>query len=203
MKNGKIRAIGAMIVIGLWAALAMFAWLKPADIMSVAERRELAQKPPFTINSFVDGSFAEAFKDYSLDQFPLRDSFRQIKSLFSYYGLWQSDNNNIYVHNGYVEKLDYPLNAAAVDQAKSLFEQVYQKHLKGKTDRIYVAVVPDKGYYLTPKNGFPAMDYEDLMTQMEFSWAQAIDLTQTLAIEDYYRTDTHWRQEALAPTFAL
>lgn len=199
MKNGTIRAIGVAFVIGLWAVLAVFAWVKPADAMSEAERRELAQKPAFTLESFADGSFAGDFEAYSLDQFPMRDGFRQIKSLFSYYGLWQSDNNNIYVHDGYVEKLNYPLNEDALQTAKGLFEQVYEKHLKDQTEQIYFAVVPDKGYYLTPENGFPAMDYEKLMAEMEFFWAQSVDLTDSLTIEDYYRTDTHWRQEELLP----
>ena len=199
MKNGTIRVIGALIVIGLWAVLAVFAWVKPADETSEAERRQLAQKPVFSAESFTNGSFAAEFEDYSLDQFPLRDSFRQVKSLFSYYGLWQSDNNNIYVHTGYVEKLNYPLNEQALQTAKELFESVYEKHLKGKTEQIYFAVVPDKGYYLTPENGFPAMDYDKLMEQMTFPWAQTVDLTDVLTKEDYYRTDTHWRQEALLP----
>jgi hypothetical protein len=28
-------------------------------------------------------------------------------------------------------------------------------------------------------------------------WAQHIDLTAVLSLEDYYRTDTHWRQERI------
>lgn len=196
----KIRIIGAFLVILVWAALCVYAWVKPADAYSVSERSQLDQKPDFTLESFASGEFAKAFESYTLDQFPLRDSFRQLKSAVSYYGLWQSDNNNIYVHNGFVEKLDYPLNGEAVDTAQTLFESVYEKHIAGKTDRVFVAVVPDKGYYLTPENGFPAMDYEKLMEQMDFEWARQIDLTDTLTIEDYYRTDAHWRQEALLPT---
>ena len=34
-------------------------------------------------------------------------------------------------------------------------------------------------------------------------WATHIDLTQSLTLEDYYRTDTHWRQECLLDTAAL
>lgn len=199
MERKKISAVGAAVVVLVWAALAIFAWVKPADAYSVSERSPLDQMPQFTLESFGSGSFAKAFESYTLDQFPLRDRFRQLKAAFSYYGLWQSDNNNIYVHNGYVEKLDYPTNQEALDTAEALFEDVYQKHLKGKTSNIYFAVVPDKGYYLTPENGFPAMDYAHLMTQMDPQWAEAIDLTQSLQIEDYYRTDTHWRQEELLP----
>ena len=155
------------------------------------------------MESFADGSFARDFESYTLDQFPFRDGFRQIKSVFSYYGLWQSDNNGIYVRDGYVEKLDYPVDPQALDSAGDLFETVYKDHLEGNTENIYFAVVPDKGYYLTKENGFPAMDYGQLMSQMRFDWAQSVDLTTVLSKEDYYRTDTHWRQEALLPTAKL
>ena len=199
MKHEKTRILGALLVIILWALLTAFAWLKPADDHSVAERRKLTQAPQFTVDSFESGKFAKSFEKYTLDQFPMRDSFRQIKSIFSYYGLLQSDNNNIYVQGGYVEKLNYPLNHEAVDKAKSTFTQVYEKYIAGKTENIYVAVVPDKGYYLTRENGFPAMDYDALFEQMEVDWAKSIDLTQILTKESYYRTDTHWRQEVLVP----
>ena len=199
MRHEKTRILGALLVIILWALLTAFAWLKPADDHSVAERRKLNQKPEFTVESFESGQFAKAFEKYTLDQFPLRDGFRQVKSMFSYYGLMQSDNNNIYVEDGYVEKLNYPLNGAAVDKAKATFTQVYESYIKGKTDNVYVAVVPDKGYYLTQENGFPAMDYEALLKQMEVDWAQPVDLTHILTKESYYRTDTHWRQEELIP----
>ena len=199
MKHEKTRILGALLVIILWMVLAVAAWIKPAEAHSVAERRKLTQAPAFTTERFVSGQFAKCFEKYTLDQFPMRDSFRQIKSMFSYYGLFQSDNNNIYVQGGYVEKLNYPLNADAVEKAKETFTQVYEKYIQGKTENIYVAVVPDKGYYLTKENGFPAMDYAGLMDQMELNWAQTVDLTQSLSKDSYYRTDTHWRQEALIP----
>ena len=45
------------------------------------------------------------------------------------------------------------------------------------------------------------MDYEALYARMAngLPWAQEIDLRQTLTARDYYRTDTHWRQENLLP----
>ena len=45
------------------------------------------------------------------------------------------------------------------------------------------------------------MDYEAMFSQVEqaMPWATHIDLTDCLSAGDYYRTDTHWRQEALLP----
>ena len=62
-----------------------------------------------------------------------------------------------------------------------------------------MTVAPDKGYYLAEANGYPAMDYEVLFQKLReaMPWAEHIDITDALSIEDYYRTDTHWRQEKL------
>ena len=35
--------------------------------------------------------------------------------------------------------------------------------------------------------------------QTALPWASWIDLTDSLTIDDYYRTDLHWRQEKLLP----
>jgi succinyl-diaminopimelate desuccinylase len=45
MNNKKIRAIGALILVVLWLGLTVFAWVKPADKLSLSERRELKQFP--------------------------------------------------------------------------------------------------------------------------------------------------------------
>jgi hypothetical protein len=62
-----------------------------------------------------------------------------------------------------------------------------------------MTVIPDKGYYSAQENGYPAMDYEKLFADVEkaMPWAQMVDITKDLSISDYYRTDTHWRQEKL------
>ena len=142
------------------------------------------------------------FESYSLDQFPLRDTFRQIKSLFHYYALQQSDNNDIYITDGYAVKQEYPLNSASVDYAISRFNYLYEKYLDGC--KVYSVVVPDKGCYLGQQSGHLTMDYEALLSQMKagMPWATHIDIADALSPEDYYRTDTHWRQEKLLPAAA-
>lgn len=59
--------------------------------------------------------------------------------------------------------------------------------------------MPDKGYYLAEQAGQLRMDYGAMFAylQQEMPWAQWIDLTPSLDASDYYRTDTHWRQENL------
>jgi hypothetical protein len=69
-------------VVLLWAALTLGAWILPDKDISTAERRPLAQRPEITAESILSGKFMEKFESWSLDQFPLRDGFRTVKSLF-------------------------------------------------------------------------------------------------------------------------
>ena len=202
MNHKKIRAAGALVLAAVWMVLALCAWFGKPEEISLAERRPLEQMPGLSADTIFSGSFMEDFEDYSLDQFPLRDTFRTIKSLFHYYVLGQKDNNDIYIADGSAAQLQYPLNQDSVDHAVSRFNYVYEKYLKESGANVYLAPVPDKGYYLAEPNGYPAMDYEAMFNSLRegMPWAEFIDLTGTLSAEDYYRTDTHWRHETLLET---
>ncbi len=65
-------------------------------------------------------------------------------------------------------------------------------------NRVFWAIVPDKGYYLQSA-GWTDTDYPLLFRTAASGlegWRQ-IDLTGALTREDYYKTDGHWRQESL------
>lgn len=191
----KFRILPLLLLWGLFTA---FAWFGPEKDVSLAERRSLAQMPECSWDSVLDGTFMEKFEDYSLDQFPLRDGVRSVKSLFHYYVLGQRDNNGIYLSEGSAVKQEYPLNEKNVNYALERFQFLYDTYLKDA--RVFAAVIPDKGYYLGEHN--LAMDYDRLYALVEagMPWAAHIDLRDTLTGADYYRTDTHWRQENLLPT---
>ena len=197
MKN--VRFFGLTALALLWGALTCAAWFGPAEDFSDTERRKLAQFPNLNIQTVLDGKFMTEFESYTLDQFPLRDSFRRLKALFHYNALGQKDNNDIYIADGYAAKLEYPLNEVSVSNALKKFNAIYKRYLTG-SEKIVVSVVPDKGYYLTQANGYPAMDYEALFEAVRqgMSWAEFADITAYLEAGDYYRTDTHWRQERIS-----
>ena len=199
MNSNKIRAIGAGILVAVWLCLTGFAWFGPKQEMSEAERRPLDQMPEISVENILSGKFMADFEDFTLDQFPLRDTFRQLKALFHYNVLHQGDNNGIYVADGYAAKLEYPMKDTSIQYAVSRFNYLYEKLLKPAGSKVWLTVAPDKGYYLAQENGYPVMDFEEMFTQLQqgMPWAEFVDITDTLSIEDYYRTDTHWRQECL------
>ena len=189
-----------LIPVLLWAFLVAVSWFGPVQDFSDAERRPLAQMPELNGQSVLNGSFMEKFEDFSLDQFPLRDGFRKLKSLFHYNVLGQKDNNGIYIADGCAIQQEYPLKEESVDHALERFGLVYEKYLSGS--KVYLSIVPDKGCYLAERAGQLAMDYDRLVERMRegMPYAAFVDITGTLTGDSYYRTDTHWRQEQLLDT---
>ena len=202
-RKEKQQAIAILLVTGITlGALCLTAWFHTPNQVSVSERRRLAQFPTVTTDSILDGTFMSKFESYSQDQFPFRDTFRRLKSeaLFSVYQ--QKDVHGIYMADGYAATIEDEINEASVAHALSVFENVYKLYLKDGHHAIYAAIIPDKGYYLAEKNGYPFMDYESFFQKFEdgMPYASFIDLTPTLSLESFYRTDSHWRQEMLLDT---
>ena len=137
------------------------------------------------------------FENYTLDQFPLRDKFRTLKALVTLNVFNQSANNDIYVVDGYASKIEYPLNEASVKRAGERFQYVYEKYLKGTDTKSYISIIPDKNYFLAKENGYLSVDYEKMISLLKENtgFLKYIDITNELDISDYYKTDTHWREE--------
>ena len=198
MKFNK-QTLGLMVVGGVWCALTAACILKPQTEASLSERRKLASFPETNAQTLLSGKFMTDFETYSLDQFPLRDSFRTLKAVTSFYALGKKDNNGIYLADGYAAKLEYPLDENSVTAAAKKFTALYDTYIKDSGGKVYLAVAPDKGCFLAEKNGYPALDYEKMLSLLRenMPFAEYIDLFSLLSLEDYYKTDTHWRQEKI------
>lgn len=183
----------------LFFGLSLFCWLKPADAVSLTERRPLEQFPVCNKTTLLNGSFMNKFETYTLDQFPLRDQFRSVKAIVNNYVFLQRDNNGIYMADGFMSELDYPLNEKAIQQAIRKFNTIYDTYLKNTQVQVYHTIIPDKNYFLAKPNGYLTLDYDALCTKMQtgLEEMQYIDIFPLLSIDDYYHTDTHWRQDSI------
>lgn len=171
--------------------------IKADGAFSYSERRKLAGFPQFSFEKLFSGDWFEEFEKYSLDQFVLRDGFRKIKAIGAFYLFNQKDNNGIYLVDGNINKIEYPLNEKSVIHAAEKLNEVYEKYLKDLD--VYYSMIPDKNYYLASKNGYPKLDYDkmaEIMNQRILNM-KYIDLFDSLTIEDYYRTDIHWSQDKI------
>ena len=147
------------ITVGV-TALILFGFLtgniaKSDDTVSVSERRKLAQFPKINVENMKDGTFMSGFESYAKDQFPLREQFRALKTAFSMYVLGQRDQHGLYIKDGYIAKMEYPLHADSLQYAATRFGEVYDRYLSDTDTDIYLAIVPDKSYFLADENGYP------------------------------------------------
>ncbi len=198
--NKKKYIITTVVTALFFLGLSVFAWVKPADEFSDSERRNLSQFPEISFNTVISGDFMENFEKYTLDQFPLRDKFRTIKALIAFNVFNHSTNNDIYIENGIVSKIEYPLNEEKVVRATEKFRYVYEKYLKDNNTNNYLTIVPDKNYFLAEENGYLSMDYDKMVSLVKDNteFLEYVHIFDDLEISDYYKTDTHWRQEKIS-----
>jgi len=175
------------------AATSLCAWLKPADEYSQAERRVLTQPPELSLSTIADGKFMASFETYALDQFPLRDGFRTVKAVTALGAFRNLDNNDIYLKDGHISKIEYPLSTKMLDHAADRFRYIYNTYLTD--NNVYLSIVPDKHYFLN--TGRLSLNYEELVSHMRqrTEYMTYIDIFDILSLSDYYRTDSHWKQE--------
>ena len=191
----------ALLMAGALLAGFLCCLLLPDREFSQSERRKLATMPELSAENLLSGAFAEDFETYVQDQFPLREGFRGLKALTETYALGKLDNNGLYLAEGHLSKLDYPLNEKMLDHTAERFRYLYDTYLAGKDMNIYLAVIPDKNVFLAGQSGRLSYDYEALVSAVreKADYMEYIDLLSVLSLDDYYRTDSHWRQERLLP----
>jgi hypothetical protein len=197
MKTNTKNIVVTFCFILVLFGFALTNFMLPDQEFTYSERRRLAAVPDFSWEGLIKGALFEAFDKYTQDQFVFRDAFRQIKAIGRYYLFCQKDNNDLYIVDGHISKLVYPLNEKAIRNAAYKLNEVYSRYLQGKN--VSYAVIPDKNYFLAKQNGYLAMDYDGMMEILRNNVENMnyIDLFDSLTIEDYYRTDIHWRQEKL------
>lgn len=182
-----------LVVVSLWCLL------KESDKYSDAERRYLKQFPELTWDTVMSGKFMSEFETYTQDQFPCRDAMRGLKSGVTLFAFAQKDNNDLYLADGYIGKLEYPYHPESVEYAAKVFQGISDRYLKDTDCKVYYALIPDKGCFLAEENGYPSMDYA--LLEADFCQGMEgmiyIDLFDVMELKDFYKTDTHWRQEEL------
>ena len=194
-KNIMLTALFIAVVIGF----GFFTFAHTAGEISKSERRKLAQLPTLSLTSILNGKYFSDLETFMLDQFPFRDAFLRMKAVNQFYIFRQKDNHNIFIINGTSVAISYPFSSGADELAARKMTALYNAYFQEMN--IYVSVIPDKAYYLAGKNGYPVIDYDQLQENIRtgFEKAAYIDIFSTLSADDYYCTDSHWKQERLLP----
>ena len=194
---GKIKNL--IVSVGFFLILIIVFFLNrfSEDVkISEAERRTLAQFPKFSVKDIFSGDFFEEFDKYTVDQFIARDSFRGIKKFYNTKILMQKDNNNLFEKDGYIYSIEYPVNEKAVELSSQKIKKIYEKHLNGMN--VYYSIIPEKNYYLENDDHLKLENekFEKILKE-NLSDLKYIDIKDCLKLEDFYKTDLHWKQENL------
>ena len=128
------------------------------------ELKFLEQLPELTLSGVVGGEYFEEMEDYLLDQFPERDAFRSVKSVFSFSVLRQQDVGGLYRQDGHLGKLETALDEAQFSYGIRKLNEV--REALPKSCAVYYAVIPDKNVYLAQPNGYPHIDYDDMLRRL-------------------------------------
>ncbi len=197
----KVRYIAVVVVLCVILGGTSIAYIVKGDAeKSTWERRKLQQFPVLSWSELQSGSFMKDFETYLCDQFPLRDVFRRLKAKVQFNVFMQKDNNGVYITQGHASKLDPVLNEKLVEDFGKKINKLYDMYLKDTDCKTYYSIVPDKNYFLAEQNGYPSMDYQELFRIVDdkLSHMTKIEIADLLSIDDYYTTDTHWKQEKIA-----
>lgn len=162
--------------------------------LSKSERRKLKQFTRPSITNILNRKFMEDFDEYTIDQFILRDEFRNIKANVNYNIFNKLDNNGIYIIDNYIFKSEYPTNVKSINNFINKINSISNKLTSN--NKVYYLIIPDKNYYVNNSN-YLNIDYDYLYERVEEINYQYIELRDILSLEDYYKTDTHWKQENL------
>ncbi len=157
---------------------------------SFSERRELTKLP----TKFND-SYFEKLDNYLVDNIVFRENFRSLKSYYNFFILNELDNNNAFVKNGYIFKME-ELNKKSITYFINKINELDDTYLSN--NKVYLSIIPDKIYYLDDDT-YLKKDYDYIFETISNNINKNItyiDIRDDLKLEDYYRTDIHLKQES-------
>lgn len=193
--NDKIKDI-VVTIIFLFTVISLFLInvIKEDTDISVAERRKLATMPKLTTKSLFDGTYFKKFDSYVTDQFVERDAFRKIKIDIEL--STKGEYNNLYLYDDYIIEEIFPLNSNSINNLTNKINYIKDTYLNDNSN-IYYTIIPDKNYFVN--NGNLKLDYNKLQDMMKSNLTNLnyINIFDKLTLDNYYKTDTHWKEEDL------
>ena len=118
--------------------------------------------------------FFENLDDYLSDQFPFRDNFISINSLFDRYILGNKESNDVFVVDDYIIEKNYPLNLKSVNSFINKLNYINKTYLT--KSNVFYTIIPDKNYFIDGN--------------------RYLNILPLLKLSDYYKTDIHIKQSS-------
>lgn len=112
-------------------------------------------------------------------------------------GNMEINKEGIYAINNHFFKSIYPLDEKSVLKAANYMKSLQETYLT-ENNKVFYAVIPDKTYY-DKSSSYDKLDYDKMVSILNenIKNMEYIKLKDLLSLDDYYRTDNHWRQEKI------
>ena len=150
MKQLRSRLTISVFAVLLLGGMAAHLLLPDLDL-SRAERRKLQQFPKSPARRCSRRNSPRTWRTISWTSSPLRDGFRTLKAIWTYYILGQKDNNGVYIAEGSASKLDAQLDEKQLHLFTDKMNELHGLYFPDAD--VYCAIVPDKNYYLASGHG--------------------------------------------------
>lgn len=195
-RNISVLFVSILVVVMVLNAIT------PSGKTSVAENRELQQRPKFTVSRFLDGKYASEYSTYLSDQFIRRSSLIKLKAKFDLF-LGKKEINGVYIaNNGYLMEGFKRSDEEATNMKIEAINTFVRRNPKL---RVSLMLVPNKVEiykHLLPKNvpvDSQVKYIEDIKSRID-SKVKFIDLVETFersknGDELYFKTDHHWTSD--------
>ena len=103
-----------------------------------------------------------------------------------------------YIENGAIYEKVEEINENAIKNNIEKINAVCEKYLND--NNTYFSVIPDKEYYLKDSITTEFCELETKVNSMLNENIKYINISDTLSLKDFYKTDMHWKQENLKST---
>lgn len=174
-------------------ALSLVDLFTPTKVFSEYENRRLAQRPEWSLEKVIDGTFMHDFETYVNDQFVLRNDWIRLKAVSEHLLLKRENKGIFFGREGYL--FDKVFTAPPTTTRNLRYLQEFLE-LYAKED-ITCVIVPNSFAILTQHRprGVPFLDQVSLLAVWEEEFGLLNLAPLFLAHQDkpiYYRSDHHW-----------
>ena len=193
MRNKTITSFFCLLLV----VTALAGLIMPDRYYSEREKRNLTQKPQFTVSDFFSGKFADELEDYLTDQVPLRDGWVTMKTYMEL-AVGKRESSGVYICKDQylMDKFTTYSKKQFTANANALAE--LQKKLAAEGIPMNTILVPMAAQVLTSKLPAyaPTADYAAILQILTDAGVATTDVFSALAAHRnetiYYRTDHHW-----------
>lgn len=190
-KNNVITALTFCILI---LALTVASIVNPVKLYSQTEKRNLAQKPTFSLDALFNGSYTQDYEEFITDQFIARDTWISLKTLAER-TLGKKDSGGVYFgKDGYlIEK--HEVENEQLEKNLGFVKTFLKKHSDKYNTKVLIA--PTASLALSDKLPMfaPVWDQDGLLDRIA-ELGNFVDCRDILLEHNdeyiYYRADHHW-----------